>query len=121
MMKFEGKITKNLKNYSMKNSKVYIAIVALAFSFFPISLKADAGNTLKSTDPIPMTEIRSEKLVNRLVEIKEMNLSDMNRAEKKELRKEVRAAKKELKEVGGGLYISVGAIILIALLLILLL
>lgn len=96
-------------------------LIALAFSFFPASIKAETGNNVKGTEPIPMTEIRSEKLVNRLVEIKEMNLSDMNRAEKKELRKEVRAAKKELKEVGGGLYISVGAIILIALLLILLL
>ncbi|WP_296621999.1 hypothetical protein [Marivirga sp.] len=105
----------------MKNIKVYIAIVALAFSFSPFSLKADTGNNVKSSDPIPMTEIRSEKLINRLVEIKEMNLSDMNRAEKKELREEVRAANKELKKAGGGLYISVGAIILIALLLILLL
>ena len=40
---------------------------------------------------------------------------------KKALRREVREIKKELAAVGGGVYLSIGAIILIALLLILLL
>ena len=42
-------------------------------------------------------------------------------AEKKELRKEVRASEKELKTMDGGVYISVGAIIIILLILILVL
>lgn len=104
----------------MKNFKVYIATVALAFSFFPVSLSADTGKNLKSADPVSSTaQIRSELLINRLEEIKEMDKSDMNSSEKKELRKEVRAANKELKALGGGVYLSVGAILLIALLLIL--
>ncbi|MGM0580562.1 MAG: hypothetical protein ACQETL_07775 [Bacteroidota bacterium] len=104
----------------MKNIKVYIATVAIVFSLLPVSLKADTGSNLKTTEPTTTTvQIRSEILINRMEEIKEMDKSDMNRTEKKELRKEVRAANKELKELGGGIYLSVGAILLIALLLIL--
>ena len=58
-------------------------------------------------------------LEERLSQIKEMDLSAMNSSEKNELRKEVRAIEKQQK--GGGIYISVGAAILIVLLLILLL
>lgn len=45
----------------------------------------------------------------------------MKYAEKKELRKEVRAIKTTLKSSNGGVYLSVGAILIIVLLLILLL
>jgi len=103
----------------MKNIKVYIATVAIVLSLFPISLKADTGNNTKSTEPTTSTQIRSEILINRMEEIKDMDKSDMTRSEKKELREEVRAANKELKATGGGVYLSVGAILLIALLLIL--
>jgi len=104
----------------MKNLKVYIATVALAFSFFPVSLNADTGKNVKTTDPITTNaQIRSELLINRLEEIKYMDKSDMNRSERKELRKEIREASKELKALGGGVYISVGAILLVAVLLIL--
>jgi hypothetical protein len=57
--------------------------------------------------------------ISRLNEINEMDMSAMNNAEKRELRKEVRAIEKQ--QNGGGIYISVGAAILIVLLLILLL
>lgn len=57
----------------------------------------------------------------RLEEIKAMDKSEMTRAEKKELRKEVKAIKADLKSTGNGVYLSVGAIIIIILLLILLL
>jgi|GEM_PF-1047859 len=70
----------------------------------------------------------------RLVEISEMDLSNLSRSEKSELRAEVRAIKTEMDEQstknaneatnfvgGGGIYISVGGAILILILLILLL
>jgi hypothetical protein len=52
-----------------------------------------------------------------------MDMKTLNSAEKKELRKEVRTIKSDIKAInnGGGVYISVGAAILIVLLLILLL
>ncbi|MBE0662420.1 MAG: hypothetical protein IH597_08125 [Bacteroidales bacterium] len=61
-------------------------------------------------------------LLARLDEIKAMDKSVMSPSEKRELRKEVRSIKKELKELGaGGYIITVAASIIIILLLILLL
>lgn len=67
------------------------------------------------------TESRAQQLQNRLEEIKNIDTRELSRAEKKTLRREVREIKKELAALSGGVYLSVGAIILIALLLILLL
>jgi hypothetical protein len=50
-----------------------------------------------------------------------MDKSELSSVEKKELRKEVRTIKKELKATGNGVYLSIGAILIIILLLILLL
>ena len=61
-----------------------------------------------------------QRLQNRLEEIKKMDTKEMSRHEKKELRKEVKTIKKEMAALSGGVYISIGAILLIALLLILL-
>lgn len=66
-------------------------------------------------------EARAIALQSRLEEIKAVNKDNLSRAEKKELRREVREIKKELAAVSGGVYLSIGAILLIALLLILLL
>lgn len=69
----------------------------------------------------PVDAERVNQLMHRLNEIKDMDKSKLTREEKKALRKEVKNTKKELKAIGGSIYISVGALILIALLLILLL
>ena len=64
----------------------------------------------------------SQAMMSRLEEIKAMDKSNMDSKEKRELRKEVRSIKKSMTQLdGGGIYLSVGAIIIIALLLILLL
>jgi hypothetical protein len=58
-----------------------------------------------------------------LEEIKNMDKSALTGSERRDLRKEVRAMKKEMKSdgLGRGVYLSVGAIIIIILLLILIL
>lgn len=58
-------------------------------------------------------------MLDRIEEIKEMDRSALSRAEKKELRKELREMKKEVHD-DYGIYISWGAIIVILLLIILL-
>jgi hypothetical protein len=60
-------------------------------------------------------------MVTRLNEIHMMDIKSMNATQKKELRKEVRAIKSDLRKTGEGVYLSVGAIVLIVILLILLL
>ncbi|MES2411719.1 MAG: hypothetical protein V4535_09785 [Bacteroidota bacterium] len=63
---------------------------------------------------------KAEVMQNRLKEIKEMDRSGMSRAEKKELRKEVKEIKTSMKALSGGIYLSIGAILLIILLILIL-
>jgi hypothetical protein len=60
-----------------------------------------------------------QRLEKRLEEIKAMDIEKLSRSEKKALRGEVRAIKKEMKAVTG-VYISIGALLIIILLIILL-
>lgn len=62
----------------------------------------------------------SQKMVNRLKEINAMDRKSLTRSEKRELRHEVKSIQRELRTKDhGGVYISVGAAIIIVLLLIL--
>lgn len=64
----------------------------------------------------------ADALMARLEEIKTMDMSVLPNSTKRELRREVRAINQDLNKIyGEGLYISVGAAVLIILLLILLL
>jgi predicted PurR-regulated permease PerM len=65
-------------------------------------------------------EQRVKQLENRLEEIHAMDMNKLSRSEKRALRTEVKTIKKEMKAISGGVYLSVGAIILIVLLIILL-
>jgi hypothetical protein len=57
----------------------------------------------------------------RLDEIKAMDMSKLKSEEKKDLRKEVKSIKHNLRDLGTGVYLSGAAIILIVILLIVLL
>jgi Skp family chaperone for outer membrane proteins len=90
--------------------------------FLLVSLASPVMGAINSETVIDNPrEARAIELQTRLEEIKAMDKTDLTRTEKKELRHEVRKIKKELATKAGGVYLSVGAIILIALLLILLL
>lgn len=133
----------------MKKLNLWIATAALLFALNPTQLKAEkievvsidpaiteleiitpteTNNALLSLPNAEMAMVSSAEAteaananaqLDRLNEINEMDMSAMNASEKRELRKEVRAIEKQQK--GDGVYISVGAAILIVLLLILLL
>jgi ribosomal protein S6 len=75
----------------------------------------------KTNAPSNTENPRAQQLIQRLEEINALDKSEMSRLEKKGLRKEVKEIKKEMKVISGGVYLSVGAIIIIILLLILLL
>ncbi|MEI9808462.1 MAG: hypothetical protein WDO16_11680 [Bacteroidota bacterium] len=64
---------------------------------------------------------RMEEIKGRLNEIKTMDKSELSKTERKALRKELKDMKKEARAMSGGVYLSVGAIIIIILLLILIL
>ncbi|EIM77051.1 hypothetical protein A3SI_06984 [Nitritalea halalkaliphila LW7] len=65
-----------------------------------------------------LVKSRAEEISERVDEIKDMDFSAMTSTERKEVRKELKALKKEAKKQEG-VYLSVGAIIIILLILIL--
>ena len=64
---------------------------------------------------------RLEEIKVRVTEIRDMDKSTMTRSEKRALKKELKEMNKESRAMRGGVYLSVGAIIIIILLLILIL
>lgn len=104
----------------MKKISICIMTVILSLTFVPNHLRAEAAITTTSAAAIKAAEsAKANSLLSRLNEINEMDKSKLSSLEKKQLRKEVRSTKMQLKELGGGVYLSVGAIIIILLLLIL--
>ncbi|PSR08588.1 MAG: hypothetical protein C7N36_21745 [Bacteroidetes bacterium] len=75
--------------------------------------------TVPASTPVPATE--AQVLISRLDEINAVDKSALNATKKRELRREVRGIKKELKASGNGIYLSTAAVIIIILLLVLLL
>lgn len=69
----------------------------------------------------PAESPEAKALLLRLDKINAMDKSNLNSTEKKNLRKEVRSIRQQLKELDGGVYLSVGALLLIVIILIILL
>lgn len=107
------------------------ALLVLLFS--PDQLRADAEPITVPTETsteVTVTSAEATARIDRLMEIKAMDASTMTASEKRELRKEVRTIRSEMKANGeatvadsrnGGIYLSAGGIIIVILLLILLL
>jgi hypothetical protein len=104
----------------MKKSLFLLLLTLATLCISPASVYAGPTDPVTTTHNDPAAAERAKVLLNRLEEIKAMDKSKMTRAEKKALRKEVRAIKSELRTTGNGIYLSIGAIIIIILLLILL-
>ena len=96
----------------------FVMLIAIAL---PASSAIIVPASSSASNPVKTENTRAQQLVQRLEEIKGMDKSEMTRLEKKSLRKEVLGIKKEMKAMSGGVYLSVGAIIIVILLLILLL
>lgn len=103
-------------------------ISKLRMAALMLTLACTAPTFASTVDPVT-TEIsnkaaedaKTEVLLNRLKEIKDMDKSNLSRVEKKALRKEVKEIKATMKASNNGVYLSIGAIIIIILLLILIL
>ncbi|NDP28263.1 MAG: hypothetical protein GZ087_12680 [Flavobacterium sp.] len=105
----------------MKRTTLYLMVMVLSLSSFRSTVIAAEKNPTAiaaNTKEVP-PEVKI--MYSRLEEIKAMDKSSMTSVEKKELRKEVRTIKTSLKTANNGVYLSVGAIIIIILVLVLLL
>ena len=114
----KGCCKSNFKTKKM-TAKNYLRMASLAL-FITIASPASSAAIVPESIT-PTEDVRSQQLLQRLEEIKGLDKSEMSRLEKKSLRKEVKEIKKEMKALSGGVYLSVGAIIIIILLLILIL
>jgi Flp pilus assembly protein TadB len=104
----------------MKKAKIYFSLAAMLFAF---SAQAESTSSLSAKEPktISAEQLkRMDEIESRVLEIREMDFSTLDKAEKKAIKTELKELNKEAKR-GGGLYLSLGAIIVIVLLLILLL
>lgn len=104
-------------------SPVVVAVVVMVAGS-PANASAEPVNVTK---PASSHSADLERLKTRLNEIQSLDIKKLPRSERRALRKEVVAINKEVKEiqkseaVGGGVYISAGALIIIVILLILIL
>lgn len=101
----------------MKKNNFIGFITLLSMLFVSSITNATITNTA-----LPAKQISSKDSImylERLYEIKSMDMSTLNSVEKNKLKKEVKSIEKKMKLSGGGLYISAGALIIIILLLIL--
>lgn len=95
----------------------------LAFCLFAaLGLSSLQASTIVPATPLSTEQTnanpRTQELTQRLEQIRAMDKSQMSASERKALRKEARQIKKA---VGGGVYISAGALIVLLIILILVL
>ena len=105
----------------MKKNIVYLFILVLSLTSFSSQAKVHITKGSNTALVSKETKEHEAALIMRLNEINEMDKSSLSNTERKNLRTEVRVINKELVRSSGGIYLSVGAILLIILLLIVLL
>ncbi len=101
----------------MKKITLCLMATCLSLTFQPVHIQAAANSASSTLVVAKSTE--AEALLTRLHNINEMDKSNLSSSERKHLRVEVRTIKNHLKDIGGGVYLSAGAIILVVILLIL--
>lgn len=118
----------NLNTIDMKKL-IYSLSFTVAMTLALFSSSANAATEvvkdpakLEETMTAEQKEAKINQIKQRVEEIKAMDKSHLSKQERKDLKKEVREMKKQANAIGaGGVYLSVGAIIIIILLLILIL
>ena len=96
--------------------KIAICLMATCLSLTLLPLQSSGATTAPVSSipaPTPAESAEAKTLTLRLNEINMMDKSNLKSADKKELRKEVRSINHKLREISGGVYLSVSAIILI--------
>ena len=101
----------------MKKIAYFLSFMFLFTSLSPVAM----AKTEKKGKPelTAEQELRLEEIQTRLAEIKALDFGEMSKSDLKEVKVELKEMKKEAKQNGGGIYLSVGAIIVILLVLIL--
>jgi hypothetical protein len=99
----------------MKTKILYTSLLLFVTSI--VSMPVQAGQLEVKANHAEQAAV----MLQRLETIKEMNVQSMSSVEKKELKNEVQTIHKNLKALDGGIYLSVGAIIVILLIILIIL
>ena len=95
--------------------RIYLFALMMAVTSFATTTQA-ATLTAKEQSEMRVTEIKQ-----RVEQIRSMDLSSLSKTERVNLKQELKGMNKELRQLDGVIYISVGALILIIVILILIL
>jgi len=104
----------------MKKIAYFLSLMFLMTAFAPVAIASDNVKDKNKTELSEADQERLTEIEARVDEIKSIDFSGLEKEERRALKKELKEMNKEAKQLSGGVYISVGAIILILLLLILL-
>lgn len=99
----------------MKTKILYTSLLLFVTSI--VSMPVQAGQLEVKTSHAEQATV----MLHRLETIKEMNVESMSSVQRKELKNEVQMIHKNLKALDGGIYLSVGAIIVILLIILIIL
>jgi hypothetical protein len=109
----------------MKKFIFCLMATILTLTFLPLqsfaSAKEDPSSLVVTKPPETKESAEAKTLLLRLDEIKAMDMSKLKSTEKKDLKKEVRSIKRELKDISGGVYVSAGVLIVVLIILVVLL
>ena len=100
---------------------IYSLVLVFTLAISANTVSAADKNDKAKTEMTAEQKIQLKRITDRVEEIKAMDKSSLSKSERKELRSELKEMKKQARAMGGGVYLSVGAIIIIILLLILIL
>src|SRR5690606_26134659 len=99
----------------MKRLAYFLSIIFLFTSISPVAM-ANAPERDKEKPELTAEEMaRLDEITFRVAEIKAMDFSAMSSEELRDVKKELKDLRKEAKQNSGGIYLSVGAIIVILL------
>lgn len=108
--------------------KIYLLATTLLLCFAAFNSNAATFTDTKAVNKeivanmtLEQKQARLEEIKARVQEIKAMDKSQLTKEDRKELRTELKSLKQEANAMGGGIYLSVGAVIIIILVLILIL
>lgn len=105
----------------MKKIAISVVTASMLFAFSPATAKAGLETNTTSKKAVKVEEsAQAQVLLNRLEEIKDMDVSAMSPSQKNELQKEVKTIQNDLQGLSGGVYFSATALIVILLLILIL-
>jgi ABC-type phosphate/phosphonate transport system substrate-binding protein len=97
----------------------FTLIAILTLLAFPLTASAETSDNAEKDVTVELTLEQAQGMIDRLYEIKDMNLGNLSGPEKENLRNEVMSIKDQLQQ-NDGIYISAGALVIIILLILIL-